>query len=186
MENEIQTEQSLSVEQETEQTEQTKTFTQEDLNRVATKEAKKTEQAILKQFGLDKKEDLTSTLEEFNAFREAKKNQETDSDKLAKLTSDFETLNTNYQNANNELSQIKQNSLLKSKGVDDKSLKFYRFEVTELAKEKDIEFSEALDQYLTENPIEEKAVPPSFFIKDGKKGTTPPKIDMNNIIRGKK
>jgi len=89
-----------------------KTFTQAELNRIAAKEAKEAETALLKSLGLKSKDELTSLTEDFNAYREAKKNAETDSDKLKREITDHAATRAELDTLKARIAQYEHNKIL--------------------------------------------------------------------------
>jgi hypothetical protein len=75
------------------QQEPTKTFTQEDVNNIVAKEAKKAQEKLLKQLGI---EDFNSAKEGLQKFKEWQESQKTEAQKqaerLQKLESDYNTI----------------------------------------------------------------------------------------------
>jgi len=161
---EVATEQALSVEQETKETE--KTFTQEDLTRIATKEAKKTEQAFLKQLGIEKKEDIANILEDLKAVKEAKESKKTETEKMQAVIDEYETFKTTHTEVLSELTQLKQEKLLSSKNIPEKDMDYYLYKINQLVSD-EVTFEEAIDLYLKENPIQEKLKPAPMYAGSG-------------------
>ncbi|NRG32912.1 hypothetical protein [Niallia circulans] len=79
----------------------TKTFTQEDVNSLVAKEAKKAQEKLLKQLGV---EDFNNAKEGLNKFKEWQESQKTEAEKQAERLKELET---NYSNTSNENATLK-------------------------------------------------------------------------------
>ncbi|KLV23073.1 hypothetical protein ABW02_20315 [Niallia circulans] len=78
-----------------------KKFTQEDVNNLVAKEAKKAQEKLLKQLGV---EDFNNAKEGLNKFKEWQESQKTEAEKQAERLKELET---NYSNTSNENATLK-------------------------------------------------------------------------------
>jgi hypothetical protein len=78
-----------------------KTFTQEDVNSLVAKEAKKAQEKLLKQLGV---EDFNNAKEGLNKFKEWQESQKTEAEKQAERLKELEA---NYSNTSNENATLK-------------------------------------------------------------------------------
>lgn len=78
-----------------------KKFTQEDVNNLVSKEAKKAQEKLLKQLGV---EDFNNAKEGLNKFKEWQESQKTEAEKQAERLQELET---NYSNTSNENATLK-------------------------------------------------------------------------------
>lgn len=141
-------------------------FTQDDLTRVGTKEAKKTEAALLKQFGLASKDDIPSLLERIQVADAAKAANETAEERYARLEAEKAYSDTRATSAESQLAELKQVMYLQGKNVPADEIDFYQFKITRLMAEKDIAFEEAAEEYIAQKPVAVK--PPPFAVGQGK------------------
>jgi cell division protein FtsB len=102
----------------TEKVEVTKTFTQEDVNNIATKEARKAQEKVFKELGI---EDFENAKEGFQKFQEWQESQKTESDKQAEqlkaLEGERETLSSENDHLKSQISAMKQG--VKAESVED-------------------------------------------------------------------
>lgn len=138
------------------QTTETKTFTQEELNRVASREKKQGETAILKELGLSSKEDLASIKEILAAHEQAKASKMTVAD-LQKALDDLKSKSESEKAAVlAEAMQAKQEAWVAKQGIPDEAADFYLFKIGKLMSAEDLDFEAAATKYLKANPIEAK------------------------------
>lgn len=148
-------------EQTQEQAQQDKTFTQEDLNGIVAKEAKKAQEKLLKQLGV---EDFNSAKEGLAKLKEFQDAQKTEAEKQAEQ---LKRLEESYNNASSENESLKaQLSALKA-GVQSESIN----DVVVLAKtlvSDDVDMDAAIAQVIQKYPhfaqqqVEEEPKKPSF------------------------
>lgn len=87
-----------------EKAEETKTFTQEDVNNIATKEARKAQEKVFKELGI---EDFENAKEGFQKFQEWQESQKTEAQKQAEQLETLEKEKGTLSDENNQLkSQI--------------------------------------------------------------------------------
>jgi hypothetical protein len=95
-----------------------KTFTQEDINNIAAKEAKKAQEKLLKQLGID---DFNSAKEGLEKFKEWQESQKTEAQKqkeqLESLSNEKESLASENENLKAQLSALKHG--VKADSVED-------------------------------------------------------------------
>lgn len=77
-----------------------KTFKQEDVNNIVAKEAKKAQEKLLKQLGID---DFENAKDGFQKFREWQENQKTEAEKQAELLESLETEKSTLSEENESL-----------------------------------------------------------------------------------
>jgi len=110
-----QTEQTVT---DTEQKSEEKLFRQEDVNNIVAREAKKAQEKLLKELGID---DFDNAKEGLQKFREWQESQKTEQEKLQesvqKLTQDNETLASENASLKAQLSALKQG--VKAESVED-------------------------------------------------------------------
>ena len=148
-------------EQMQEQAQQDKTFTQEDLNGIVAKEAKKAQEKLLKQLGV---EDFNSAKEGLTKLKEFQDAQKTEAEKQAEQ---LKQLEESYNNTSSENESLKaQLSALKA-GVQSESIN----DVVVLAKtlvSDDVDMDAAIAQVIQKYPhfaqqqVEEEPKKPSF------------------------
>lgn len=102
----------------TEKVEVTKTFTQEDVNNIATKEARKAQEKIFEELGI---KDFENAKEGFQKFQEWQESQKTESEKqqeaLGNLKKEKETLSSENASLKSQISAMKQG--VKAESVED-------------------------------------------------------------------
>ncbi|EGL82098.1 hypothetical protein CathTA2_2461 [Caldalkalibacillus thermarum TA2.A1] len=90
------------------QQQQQNTFTQEDVNNIVAKEAKKAQEKLLKQLGI---EDFNSAKEGLQKFKEWQESQKTEAEKqaerLQKLETDYQTVTSENETLKAQLSAMK-------------------------------------------------------------------------------
>ena len=132
-------------EQQTAQEAEVKTFTQEDVNNIVAREAKKAQEKLLKQLGI---EDFKSAKEGLEKFREWQEAQKTEAEKQAER---LQKLETDYQSVASENEMLKaQLSALKA-GVNPDSVQ----DVVILAKamvNDDVDMDQAIQKVLEKYP----------------------------------
>lgn len=166
-------------------TEQEKKWTQADLDGKAAKEAAKKEQSILKQLGIENKDDLPNIAAELQALREAKAKEDADKPELERLKLEVERLKDiepKLTQIQAEAQALKQEKMLKSKGVCDEQLEFMAFKINKLVTE-DVTFEQALEEYIANNPINKDPVP--VYYGGGASTIKEKKVtDMNKLLFG--
>lgn len=144
----------------TENAEETKAFTQEDVNKIATKEARKAQEKLFKELGI---EDFDNAKEGFQKFQKWQQDQMTEQEKQSKQ---LETLHNDNENKESEIETLNaQISAMKS-GVKAESVE----DVVTLAKNivsDDVDMDTAIKQVVEKYPhfaqSEQKEEPkPSF------------------------
>ena len=177
-----------------------KTFTQDDINKIAAKEAKSGEKkgfatgieqgkaeartAMLAEMGFDNEESYT-------AYLEAKKNKETDSDRLKAANSTIESLKKELDTANKDHAAIRQKlsgyeerDILGDMGLTDvKKQKLYAPAIRESVAENE-SFADAVERFKKDNPElfeekQEKQQPPPGALWGGPKQKTPAGASKN-------
>lgn len=124
------------------------TLTQEELTTKLAKEKSSGERTILKAFGLNNKDEVTTLAQQFKAYRES---QQTDTDTTNTLQSERDRLKLQYDNVISELNQYKNEKTLISKGISPEHTEFLSFKISKLVTD-DISFEQATDTFLKDNP----------------------------------
>lgn len=96
-----QTDQSGGQEPPIQQQEETKTFSQDDVNNVAAKEAKKAQEKLLKQLGIDDFDNAKDGMAKFKEWQESQKTEQ------QKQVERLQELETNYSTASEENAGLK-------------------------------------------------------------------------------
>ncbi|WP_339148401.1 hypothetical protein [Sutcliffiella sp. BMC8] len=95
-----------------------KTFTQDELNNIAAKEAKKAQEKLLKQLGVDDFANAKDGLAKFKEWQESQKTEaQKQADRLKDLESDFSTTSEENTSLKAQLSALKAN--VKAESVED-------------------------------------------------------------------
>jgi len=86
-----------------------KTFTQEDVNNIASKEAKKAQEKLFKELGIDDFENAKDGFKKFQQWQDEQKTElEKQQDQLKTLSTDKDTLSSENQTLKAQLSALKQ------------------------------------------------------------------------------
>lgn len=190
----------------TNQGEPPKTFTQEELTKIAAKESKsgekkglaagleqgksETRAAMLAEMGFDE--------DSYKTYLEAKKNKETDSDRLTAanklvtdLKSQLDTANNEHTATRQKLSAYEEREILGTMGITDvKKQKMYAATIREDLAD-GVMFTDAAEKFKEDNPelfeaTEEKPKPPPGAIYGGQKqqNTKPDKTNLTAQLFG--
>lgn len=88
---------------------ESKTFTQEDVNNIASKEAKKAQEKLFKELGIDDFENAKDGFKKFQQWQDEQKTElEKQQDQLKALSTDKDTLSNENQTLKAQLSALKQ------------------------------------------------------------------------------
>lgn len=152
--------------------ENTVSMTQEELNRRMAREKGTGERAILKLFGVSKREEAENLAADFKTFMESRQNDEDYKEK--------------YEKVQAELAELRHEQLLKAKGVPVEDLDYHLFKVNQLITE-DKTFEEAVEEYLKDKTFGDKPtmrVSTSLPTGDGTGAPKSANEQMNALIRG--
>ncbi len=148
-----------------------KTFTQEDLNRIAAQEKRQGVSSVLKALGFEKEEDAKAFVEK---YREEENNKKDD---LTKAKEDLTTANTEKKKAEAKAENLERKFKVVSAGVSPESAD----DVVLLASAK------AVDGKTFDDALEEvKKAYPAFFSEDGNSGGNSGTGGNVNGARGRK
>lgn len=126
-------------------TQPTKTFTQDDVNSVAAKEAKKAQEKLLKQLGIT---DFENAKEGMKKFQEWQESQKTEAQKQMERLQELET---NFQSAQEAKSNLEMQVAVLSAGV----VKDYAQDVAALAKNymtEEVDINQAVQMVVDKYP----------------------------------
>lgn len=121
--------------------------------------------------------------EELEAFRTWQSNQQTDAEKITKLTGERDTAQSELSTAKEKLEQYERERFLVKNGVPAEDVDYYAFKIGKLVTD-DKPFEEAAEEFLKEHNAPSKArVDTSASLNGGGKSPASPNEQMNNIIR---
>lgn len=159
-----------------------KTFTQEDLNRIGAAESRKAKQAILKQLGIEKEEDIATINARLKAIADKEAQELANKPIIEQQQAEIERLKaieSAHAEAQAKLEKIERENKTRSKlkemyadakytkGIEAYNIKHCMYDINEYI-DTGMTFEDALDKVLTENPP--LAVPP--YMAQGT-GTSP-------------
>lgn len=158
-----------------------KTFTQEDMNRIAAKEAKLAKQAFLAKGEFKTEAEYDEALAIVKAHKEnvakadaEKPELERLKNEVAKILAEKEAESKARAEADAKLTKIERKALLETKGYKGKDLRLAMIEVQELVTEA-LPFDDALEKYLKENPPADDAPPLPIMTNGHQANDTQPK-----------
>lgn len=163
----------------TEPTAEVKTYTAEEmqaeLNRVGAKEARKSENSILKKLGLTSMDELPTFLEKLAMKQDSTKTEPpTTPEQYSEMLNRLAALEVAYKQNADELTERKQIEYLKAAGIPEDQTDFYHFKIGKAIGEGDT-FEDVAAKYIKDNPPQVK--PPEFSIGGGKSSIASTKKD---------
>lgn len=122
------------------------------------------------------------TADELNAFNAWKASQKTDADKLAAVTSERDSANNKYAEAQNEILKLKHERYLLDKGIPADDLDYYEFKISKNVTDA-VTFEKAAEDFIKENKRTGVRIDTAGPV-GGKGGKATPAEQMNALIRG--
>ena len=122
------------------------------------------------------------TAEEMTAYNTWKASQATDDDKLAAITSERDSANSKYAEAQSEIQKLKHERYLLDKGIPADDLDYYEYKISKNVTDT-VSFEKAAEDYLKENKRNGVRMDTAAPV-GGKAGKATPSEQMNALIRG--
>lgn len=136
----------LNTDEKSEQTEQEKTFTQQDVNNIVARETKSTVERLLKEAGISDGSDYKRSLTEFKKWQDSQKSElELATEKITQAEAKATEAEKQMQEMRNQVEAL-------SKGIPQNRIAQY-IKLAEVYKDDDTEFTDALDKALQEFPL---------------------------------
>lgn len=156
-----------------------KSFTQDEVTRIAAKEGKQAKKALMAQLGLKSEDDITSFLEQQKAIKETQEKAEQEKPELERLQGESKTKATRITELE-EAAKVRDAELLSlklNKAIQDSGYTGDKLELATLRLEKTVktvdEIEDAVKEYVEKHPIEEETKKTPATATYGNTGKTP-------------
>jgi hypothetical protein len=162
-----------TTEPQTAQTDDIKTFTQEDLNRVGAKEKAAGERSVLTALGLTEKSQLAGLAETLTAYKAEQDGKMSVSQRLDAEQTKNAGLQSQLDALRAEHTAMTQELLLRGLEIPPKEIPYYRAKIAEYAAENSLSFEEASTAYMQTDPLTPKPTKQPSVSVPGVTGNTP-------------
>ena len=172
-------------------TENKKTFSQEDINRIVAKESSKTERSIFSMLGIKDKSELENIVKSLSEYKLEQDSKMTITQRYESQTLAMQELQNKYNELNNNYTAKEQEFVLKNYDIPEKMRDYYKNKILNYSKENNISFEESAKKYIEIDPLPAKPEKVPATLIPGITGNTTlnaPEIDefQKRILKYKK